>query len=90
MADAVICFDSAGKLVYPNTFLTPVGETTDLAWLQDRFPKANLIGGDSEYEKLVAKVVGFIETPKIGWDLPLNVRGTAFQRRVWKELQKII
>ena len=56
---------------------------------QDRFPKANLVGGDAEYEKLVAKVVGFIETPKIGLDLPLDVRGTAFQRRVWKELQQI-
>jgi AraC family transcriptional regulator, regulatory protein of adaptative response / methylated-DNA-[protein]-cysteine methyltransferase len=57
--------------------------------LQDRFPKANLVGADSEYEKLVAKVVGFIEAPKIGLDLPLDVRGTAFQRRVWKELQRI-
>ena len=57
--------------------------------LQDRFPKANLVGADSEYEKLIAKVVGFIEAPKIGLDLPLDVRGTAFQRRVWKELQRI-
>ena len=56
---------------------------------QDRFPNANLVGGDAEYEKLVAKVVGFIETPKIGLDLPLDVRGTAFQRRVWEELQQI-
>jgi AraC family transcriptional regulator of adaptative response/methylated-DNA-[protein]-cysteine methyltransferase len=57
--------------------------------LQDRFPKANLVGGDSAYEKLVAEVVGFIEVPKIGLDLPLDIRGTAFQRRVWKELQRI-
>jgi AraC family transcriptional regulator of adaptative response/methylated-DNA-[protein]-cysteine methyltransferase len=57
--------------------------------LQDRFPKANLVGGDREFEKLIAKVVGFIEAPKIGLDLPLDVRGTAFQRRVWKELQRI-
>jgi AraC family transcriptional regulator, regulatory protein of adaptative response / methylated-DNA-[protein]-cysteine methyltransferase len=57
--------------------------------LQDRFPKANLLGGDSAYEKLVARVVGFIEAPKIGLDLPLDIRGTAFQRRVWKELQRI-
>jgi len=55
---------------------------------QDRFPKANLVGGDPEYEKLVAKVVGFIETPKLGLGLPLDVRGTAFQRRVWEELQR--
>jgi AraC family transcriptional regulator of adaptative response/methylated-DNA-[protein]-cysteine methyltransferase len=57
--------------------------------LQDQFPKANLVGGDAEYEKLVAKVVGFIESPRIGLDLPLDVRGTAFQQRVWKELQRI-
>jgi AraC family transcriptional regulator, regulatory protein of adaptative response / methylated-DNA-[protein]-cysteine methyltransferase len=57
--------------------------------LQDQFPKANLIGGDQEYEKLVARVVGFVEAPRIGLDLPLDIRGTAFQQRVWKELQRI-
>jgi AraC family transcriptional regulator, regulatory protein of adaptative response / methylated-DNA-[protein]-cysteine methyltransferase len=57
--------------------------------LQDQFPKANLIGGDDRYEKLVAKVIGFIEAPRIGLDLPLDIRGTAFQQRVWKELQRI-
>ena len=57
--------------------------------LQDQFPKANIIGGDVEFEKLVAKVVGFVESPRIGLDLPLDIRGTAFQRRVWKELQRI-
>src|ERR1700747_2338778 len=45
--------------------------------LQDRFPKAHLIGADSAYEALVAQVVGFVETPRIGLDLPLDVRGTA-------------
>jgi AraC family transcriptional regulator, regulatory protein of adaptative response / methylated-DNA-[protein]-cysteine methyltransferase len=57
--------------------------------LEDQFPKARLIGGDSDYEKLVAKVIGFIEAPQKGWHLPLDIRGTAFQRRVWEELQKI-
>jgi AraC family transcriptional regulator of adaptative response/methylated-DNA-[protein]-cysteine methyltransferase len=57
--------------------------------LQDRFPKAHLIGADRDYEALVARVVGFIETPRIGLDLPLDVRGTAFQRRVWQALQEI-
>jgi AraC family transcriptional regulator of adaptative response/methylated-DNA-[protein]-cysteine methyltransferase len=57
--------------------------------LQDRFPKARLIGGDSEFEKLVAKVVGFVEAPGAEFDLPLDVRGTAFQQRVWKALRKI-
>jgi AraC family transcriptional regulator of adaptative response/methylated-DNA-[protein]-cysteine methyltransferase len=57
--------------------------------LQDRFPKANLIGADSDYEVLVARVVGFIEAPNLGLDLPLDVRGTAFQQRVWLALRKI-
>ena len=57
--------------------------------LQDRFPKAHLIGADRDYEALVARVVGFVEAPKIGLNLPLDVRGTAFQERVWKALQEI-
>ncbi|CAM5230204.1 bifunctional DNA-binding transcriptional regulator/O6-methylguanine-DNA methyltransferase Ada [Rhodanobacter lindaniclasticus] len=57
--------------------------------LQDRFPKARLIGGDHDYEQLVARVVGFIEAPAIGLDLPLDVRGTAFQQRVWRALREI-
>jgi len=57
--------------------------------LQDRFPKANLIGGEPGYEDLVAKIVGFVEKPGIGLGLPLDIRGTAFQQRVWKALQEI-
>lgn len=57
--------------------------------LQDRFPKARLIGADSDYEALIARVVGFVEAPAIGLELPLDVRGTAFQQRVWRALQEI-
>ncbi len=57
--------------------------------LQDRFPKAYLIGADHDYETLVAQIVGFVEAPRIGLDLPLDVRGTAFQERVWKALQEV-
>ena len=57
--------------------------------LQDRFPKAHLIGGDSGFEQWVAKVVGFVEMPKVGLDLPLDLRGTAFQLRVWQALREI-
>jgi AraC family transcriptional regulator, regulatory protein of adaptative response / methylated-DNA-[protein]-cysteine methyltransferase len=57
--------------------------------LQDRFPHARLIGGDAQFEKLVAKVVGFVEAPAIGLELPLDVRGTAFQQRVWQALREI-
>ncbi|MGN8061362.1 bifunctional DNA-binding transcriptional regulator/O6-methylguanine-DNA methyltransferase Ada [Ralstonia sp. 22111] len=57
--------------------------------LQDTFPKAELIGGDAGFEELVAKVVGFVEAPSIGPDLPLDVRGTAFQERVWQALREV-
>jgi AraC family transcriptional regulator of adaptative response/methylated-DNA-[protein]-cysteine methyltransferase len=57
--------------------------------LQDKFPRANLIGGDEAFEQIVAKVVGFVEAPGLGLDLPLDVRGTAFQQRVWQTLRKI-
>ena len=57
--------------------------------LQDTFPKAELIGGDADFEQLVARVVGFVEAPAIGLDLPLDVRGTAFQQRVWQALRDI-
>jgi AraC family transcriptional regulator, regulatory protein of adaptative response / methylated-DNA-[protein]-cysteine methyltransferase len=57
--------------------------------LQDRFPNANLIGGDRGFERLVARVVGFVEAPRIGLDLPLDVRGTAFQQRVWQALREV-
>lgn len=57
--------------------------------LQDRFSKANLIGDEGRYQEVVAKVIGLIEYPEIGLDLPLDIRGTAFQQRVWKALQQI-
>ena len=57
--------------------------------LQDRFPHANLIGGDREFECIVSKVVGLVERPALGLDLPLDIRGTAFQQRVWQALGKI-
>ena len=57
--------------------------------LQDRFPRAHLIGADQHYEALVARVVGLVEAPGIGVDLPLDVRCTAFEQRVWQALQQI-
>ncbi|MDB6023847.1 MAG: O-6-methylguanine methyltransferase [Verrucomicrobiales bacterium] len=57
--------------------------------VQNRFPRARLIGGDKKFERVVARVVGFIETPRLGLNLPLDVRGTAFQQRVWKALSEI-
>ena len=57
--------------------------------LQDQFPKAEIIGGDARFELLVAQVVGFVEAPSMGLQLPLDVRGTAFQERVWRALRQI-
>ena len=57
--------------------------------LQDRFPRATLVGGDAAFEETIARVIGFVEKPAIGLDLPLDVRGTAFQQRVWQALRKI-
>jgi AraC family transcriptional regulator, regulatory protein of adaptative response / methylated-DNA-[protein]-cysteine methyltransferase len=57
--------------------------------LQDRFPRATLVGGDATFEKTVATVVGFVEQPARGLGLPLDVRGTAFQQRVWQALRQI-
>ena len=57
--------------------------------LEDRFPNARLIGGDHDFEQVVAQVVGFVEEPRVGLDLPLDVRGSTFQERVWQALREI-
>ncbi len=57
--------------------------------LQDRFARAELVGGDAAFEATMARVVGLVEQPRAGLDLPLDVRGTAFQQRVWQALTEI-
>lgn len=57
--------------------------------LQDRFAQAQLVGGDAQFEALVAQVVAFVEAPGLGLGLPLDVQGTAFQQRVWQALRTI-
>lgn len=57
--------------------------------LQARFPQAEMIGGDTAFEQTVSVVVGFIEQPRRGLDLPLDIRGTAFQQQVWHALRAI-
>jgi len=57
--------------------------------LQRRFPHACLKGGDATFEDTVAKVVGLIEHPQQATPLPLDIRGTAFQQKVWQALTKI-
>ncbi|WP_399696495.1 bifunctional DNA-binding transcriptional regulator/O6-methylguanine-DNA methyltransferase Ada [Xenophilus sp.] len=68
-----------------------LGDDPDVlaAGLQARFPRARLIGGDADFERLVAQVVGLVESPGLGTELPLDVRGTAFQQRVWQALRAI-
>jgi AraC family transcriptional regulator of adaptative response/methylated-DNA-[protein]-cysteine methyltransferase len=57
--------------------------------LQDRFPRAELEGGDAEFERMVAVVIGLVEAPGQRFDLPLDIQGTAFQQKVWKALRAI-
>jgi AraC family transcriptional regulator of adaptative response/methylated-DNA-[protein]-cysteine methyltransferase len=60
-----------------------------IADLKRRFPKASIAPAGKDFEKIVATVVGFVEQPKAGLDLPLDLRGTAFQQRVWNALREI-
>ena len=57
--------------------------------LRKRFLPARLVGGDSETEALLARVARVVENPRRAADLPLDVRGTAFQQRVWQMLRTI-
>ncbi len=57
--------------------------------LQARFPNARLRGGGKTFARLVARVVDLVESPKSGLDLPLDVRGTVFQQKVWQALRGI-
>ncbi|HEY1690609.1 MAG TPA: bifunctional DNA-binding transcriptional regulator/O6-methylguanine-DNA methyltransferase Ada [Polyangiaceae bacterium] len=57
--------------------------------LQKQFPVAALEGGDRAFEDTVARVVGLVEKPGLGANLPLDIRGTAFQQRVWDALRKV-
>ena len=68
-----------------------IGEDPELLVrdLQDRFKLAELRGADADFEATVARVVGLVEQPNLGLDLPLDVRGTAFQQRVWQALRAI-
>jgi len=72
----------------PNAGIVPVTYQRNLV-VSHGFSRAKLVGGDSQFEQLVSKVVGFVEAPALGLDLPLDVRGTAFQQRVWQALCEI-
>ncbi len=57
--------------------------------LRDRFPRAELIPGGTGFDRIIARVVAFVEAPQSGLDLPLDPQGTAFQQRVWQALRHI-
>jgi AraC family transcriptional regulator, regulatory protein of adaptative response / methylated-DNA-[protein]-cysteine methyltransferase len=57
--------------------------------LERRFPRARRLVADEDFERLVTQVVGLVEDPRAGTALPLDIRGTAFQQRVWKALSEI-
>lgn len=57
--------------------------------LENRFAKAKLLGADADFEATVAQVIAVVESPGLLSTLPLDLRGTAFQQRVWQALQKI-
>lgn len=60
-----------------------------IADLATRFPNARAIAADAGFAATVANVVAVVEEPAKGLALPLDIRGTAFQRRVWQALQAI-
>jgi AraC family transcriptional regulator, regulatory protein of adaptative response / methylated-DNA-[protein]-cysteine methyltransferase len=57
--------------------------------LQDRFPAAELIEGGADLDPMLTRALGLIEAPAGGLDLPLDLRGTPFQQRVWQALREI-
>ena len=57
--------------------------------LRQRFPQVRLLGSHAHTESLAAEVARVVENPRLGLDLPLDVRGTAFQQRVWRALRQI-
>jgi AraC family transcriptional regulator, regulatory protein of adaptative response / methylated-DNA-[protein]-cysteine methyltransferase len=59
------------------------------ASLRSRFPQAEIIAGHPVYENWVQSVLSYLDHPQSGLDLPLDIRGTAFQRRVWQALREI-
>ena len=57
--------------------------------VQDRFPEASMINAGADYKSIIARVIAMVETPGIDLDLPMDIRGTAFQQQVWQALRAI-
>ncbi|MEO5866553.1 MAG: bifunctional DNA-binding transcriptional regulator/O6-methylguanine-DNA methyltransferase Ada [Sphingomonas sp.] len=82
---------SLGKMLVAATDkgLCRVSFDEDEAALETRFPKAEIIPGGAALADLAARVVAAVESPERDQDLPLDVRGTAFQEAVWQALRDI-
>lgn len=57
--------------------------------LRGQFPRARVVDGDAGFAAYVGEVVGFVERPEVGLGLPLDIRGTVFQQRVWQALREV-
>ena len=57
--------------------------------IRARFPKAELVRDEKGCAPVVAKVIRYIARPVGRFELPLDIRGTEFQQRVWREVRKI-
>lgn len=57
--------------------------------IRARFPQARFEPGDAEFQQWIARVLRYIEQPRGVLDLPLDIQGTVFQRRVWQALHAI-
>ena len=71
--------------------MTALGDDRDslAGSLRQRFPSAEVIAEDAGLKQWADRIVRFITAPEQNLDLPLDIRGTAFQARVWRALQKI-
>jgi AraC family transcriptional regulator of adaptative response/methylated-DNA-[protein]-cysteine methyltransferase len=69
--------------------LIGAGKDELVADLATRFPRAKLVVNEDVVRDDLAKVIRFVDKPSEGLDLPLDLRGTPFQRRVWETLRKI-
>jgi AraC family transcriptional regulator of adaptative response/methylated-DNA-[protein]-cysteine methyltransferase len=86
-----IAATSLGPLLVAATArgLCRVSFDEDEAALRGRFPAATLVPGDADLAALADRAVAQVESPGRDHDLPLDVRGTAFQEAVWQALTRI-
>lgn len=91
---AAVAMTSLGALLVAATDVGVVriafGQETELMnGLKRDFAEAEIVLGDAGFGRTVSIVVAMVEEPGKGQTLPLDIRGTAFQRRVWEALRRI-